>query len=868
MTIPPAVESIATYFNGSTTYFFIICDLKGDCQFANPLFRNLCCHPDHELFGRPFASYLSHEEKDRFYYELDQCRELTDPLITTFRVISKEEINIDIQWEMKVIKTGKEASGVQLIGYLSHSNDERVVKSPAIKDEKNVRESELFYRTLIAESLDGVLLTDKTGNINFASPSLTRILGFEPSEVLDKNLFDFCHPDDVLTGRSAFEEEVQLVPRVKFISIRLLKKDGEWLWCIVRGHNMLHNSYVSKMVIYFADDTLRRNAEEALKQSELRFQKQARILHNVTDVIVTTDMDRLVTSWNSVTEKLTGIMSEEAVGKPFRSILETDYFPYTHEQVADIVFNEGVWRGELSFDGSGGEKKYLLHTISVFHNEEGESIGLLGVGKDITERKKVEAKLQDSEMFYRNMIAHSLDGIAISDKAGIITYCAPSCLRLSGYKTEELLSKSIFSFVHPDDIEKVKNAFIEETGKKFALNFVHVRLRHVSGNWIWCSVRGHSLLMKPSASAVVIYFSDDSVRKAMEDKVRESEEHFRNLIFNLQQGVILQDNTGKIIVCNQSVLEMLGVSEEQLLGNAPYDSQWHIETEDGEKYNSKTHIIPKVLETGAPVRDAIIKVHRPITKDSVWLLLNGEPVRDESGNIVNVICSFTDITEQKRLSQELVEQEVQKQKHVTQATIDGQEKERQQIGKELHDNINQHLTTTRLYLEVAREKANGEVLEMINHSHKTLVGIINEIRQLSQSLVPPTLGDLGLIESIQELADSLRRVHTFVIEFYYKYFNEDNLPDNMKLMLFRITQEQVNNIVKHSGAGIIRIKLQSDAENIILTITDDGKGFDPILSKRGMGFNNIINRSSLFNGKVEIESRPGAGCTLHVIIPL
>lgn len=84
------------------------------------------------------------------------------------------------------------------------------------------------------------------------------------------------------------------------------------------------------------------------------------------------------------------------------------------------------------------------------------------------------------------------------------------------------------------------------------------------------------------------------------------------------------------------------------------------------------------------------------------------------GNIINVICSFADITEQKRLASELIEQEIQKQKQITQATIDAQEKERREIGKELHDNINQHLNTTRLYLEVAKEKASGEVLEMIS----------------------------------------------------------------------------------------------------------------------------------------------------------
>ena len=134
--------------------------------------------------------------------------------------------------------------------------------------------------------------------------------------------------------------------------------------------------------------------------------------------------------------------------------------------------------------------------------------------------------------------------------------------------------------------------------------------------------------------------------------------------------------------------------------------------------------------------------------------------------------------------------------------------------------------------------------------------------------MPPTLGDLGLIESIRELCDSLKRAHKFTIDFFFRYFSEEQLPDNLKLMLFRIIQEQVNNIVRHAQAGSIQIKLQSDAEYIILTITDDGKGFDPANYIKGLGFKNIANRAGLFNGKADIESAPGKGCTLSVIIPL
>lgn len=127
-----------------------------------------------------------------------------------------------------------------------------------------------------------------------------------------------------------------------------------------RGHNLLQNPYVKGMVVYFYDDTRRKQTEEALMESEKRFRNQDKILNNVTDVIVTTDLNRVVTSWNYIIEKLSGITPEEAVGRPFRQVIETDYSPYTHDQVAEIVFSHGIWRGEVSFTGSDERNIYCI----------------------------------------------------------------------------------------------------------------------------------------------------------------------------------------------------------------------------------------------------------------------------------------------------------------------------------------------------------------------------------------------------------------------------------------------------------------------------------------------------------------------------
>jgi signal transduction histidine kinase len=130
------------------------------------------------------------------------------------------------------------------------------------------------------------------------------------------------------------------------------------------------------------------------------------------------------------------------------------------------------------------------------------------------------------------------------------------------------------------------------------------------------------------------------------------------------------------------------------------------------------------------------------------------------------------------------------------------------------------------------------------------------------------LNDIGLIESVQEICDSLKKTQGFAVDFNYRHFNENELPENLKLMFFRIIQEQINNILRHAEADTIQIGLLSDAEHIILNVADNGKGFDSTNYKKGLGLINIINRAGLFNGKVDINASPGKGCTIIVSIPI
>jgi signal transduction histidine kinase len=216
---------------------------------------------------------------------------------------------------------------------------------------------------------------------------------------------------------------------------------------------------------------------------------------------------------------------------------------------------------------------------------------------------------------------------------------------------------------------------------------------------------------------------------------------------------------------------------------------------------------------------------------------------------------------------QLVKQ-MQHQRQLTQASIDGQEKERKEIGKELHDNIGQQLTTIKLFLDIAKTTADEPTNDMVSMALKGISDVINDIREMSRSLVPSTLKDLGLVESIEELIESFTRTQKIEINFDDTGFDEDLLQENQKLALFRIIQEQLNNIVKHSAAEHASIRLYNEGGLISLAISDDGAGFDPEKIRKGLGFMNIRNRAELLDGLSEIVSSPGKGCILKVVLPV
>lgn len=223
-------------------------------------------------------------------------------------------------------------------------------------------------------------------------------------------------------------------------------------------------------------------------------------------------------------------------------------------------------------------------------------------------------------------------------------------------------------------------------------------------------------------------------------------------------------------------------------------------------------------------------------------------------------------TERKQLEQQMLEQAINQQKLITEVTLQVQEKEKTELGAELHDNINQILAAARMYLDIYISKMTVADTS-IQKSHDHLEKALYEIRKLSHSLVTPSLEEKkDLFDAIKELVtDQTTESHIKVI--WNNQLNpEHTIPETRKIVCYRVVQEQMSNILKYANASVITITLRSEAERLYLSIQDNGKGFDTNQKTKGIGFKNIKNRVQLYSGDMKIVSTPGGGCLLEVYI--
>ncbi len=239
----------------------------------------------------------------------------------------------------------------------------------------------------------------------------------------------------------------------------------------------------------------------------------------------------------------------------------------------------------------------------------------------------------------------------------------------------------------------------------------------------------------------------------------------------------------------------------------------------------------------------------------------------DEGKPVRMIGTMEDITNRIALERKLEVESMLRQKQIAEAVVTAQEKERTEIGKELHDNVNQLLSASKLYIDAAANDISNNAV-LLSQASGYIKNAIEEIRALSKVLHAPLIYELGLCESISNLTNDIMMVNELQINTDYKQFSESNLNENFKLTIYRIIQEQLINILKHSKASQANILLSTNENDIYLEVRDNGIGFDTTKKRKGIGLANIQSRVSMYEGKLIVCSSPDAGSKISVSFPL
>jgi PAS domain S-box-containing protein len=414
------------------------------------------------------------------------------------------------------------------------------------------------------------------------------------------------------------------------------------------------------------------------------------------------------------------------------------------------------------------------------------------------------------------------------------------------------------SIIHPEDRERVLgklSALISEgVASKWEDEY---RLKKSNGQYAYVHDRGYIIYSSEQRPIRMIgAIQDITVRKRSEETILASEEKYRQIFYkNPYPTWIFELDTLRIVEVNDAAVEKYGFEK----------TEFYRLTMRGLHPSGEADLFVESIRSQEPEVNVERKLWHHCTKSADVITVEITPHRIDYFGKPCMQVIINDVTERIRLEKELALQHRLKQQQITEVVLGAQERERFELGQELHDNINQILATSKLYLDVAIEEREPR-MELLTKSRNNIGMAIEEIRRLSKELITPSLNDLGLVQSIKELIRSIQMVKKMKIRLSISGLDENGLLPEQKINIYRIIQEQLNNILKHAQASTVAIDLSSHREQIRLRVEDDGKGFDPRARRNGVGISNIMSRAELYNGKVEIDTAPGKGCRLEVIL--
>ena len=502
-----------------------------------------------------------------------------------------------------------------------------------------------------------------------------------------------------------------------------------------------------------------------------------------------------------------------------------------------------------------------------------------GIAQDITERKRSEEALLQSEERFRTLADAVPQVIWTNEASGKANYFNQRWFDYSGLSYAESAGPGWQAMVHPDDapasVERWQHALA--TGTVFDTEY---RLRRHDGAYRWFI--GRNVPLREDKYDVSGWFgsaTDIHDLKEAEAAVRQSEERFRAIVGQATAGVAEMDVTGKFTLLNQRFCELTGYSEAALLGRP---MQEIIYPDD----------LPECLalfEQAVQHGTSFAHEKRYMRGDGtpVWVSDSVSVIFDSEGKTQSVIAVVIDITERKqaeaalqRINEEL-EARVQERtaelqrlmkirQELLRQLVSAQEEERRRISRELHDQMGQSLSALRLGLSTLAATPNDAITQL----QAIAAQIDADVDRLALELRPSVLDGVGLVAAVEQHIAEWSQRQQIATDFQVVGSTSNRLAPEIEVVLYRVAQEALTNILKHAAATQVSVILEQRQDQVGLVIEDNGRGFDTDVMQartandRRLGLLGMQERVTQVGGTLTIESAPGEGATLYVRVPL
>jgi len=749
-------------------------------------------------------------------------------------------------------------------------NEEKLLRSVALQNaqavflareraERELRESNERTSNILESITDAFLVLDKEWRCTHVNPQAEEILAplkKSRSNLLGKSYWEEF-PDLVGTAveknfRRAVAEKVKVEFEIFYPPL------GSWLQ--IRAYPARDG-----LSVYFVDVTER-------KQDEGATQLLAAIVDSSDDAIVSKNLDGVITSWNKGAERIFGYSAEEAVGRHITLIIPEERRGEEADILARLKRGERVDHFQTVRVRKDGGMLDVSLTISPMRDSSGRIVGASKVARDITAQRRAEEALRESEERFRAIVEATPECVKVVAPDGtLLAMNAAGCRMVEAGADTEIVGRSVYDLIAPE-FRQIFIDFNERVcrGNQGQVEFEIVGLK---GTRRWMET--HSVPMRDPATGRTVQLAvtrDVTARKEADERLRQSEEELRALADSIPQLAWMADPDGHVFWYNRGWYEYTGATLEEMEG-----SGW-------ERFHDPD-VLPLVVEKWAEsVRsETPFEMEFPLRgADGVsrWFLTRVSPFRDPAGKVTRWFGTNTNIDEQRQLLQSLSEARDHLEKRVEERTgelkdaneslralsarlLKIQDEERRRLARELHDSVGQILAALGMNLAIVQAQAyklDAEGARAVSENDLLVRQASSEIRTLSHLLHPPLLEIAGLLSAIRWYVEGFAERSKIKVDLDVPA-NLGRLPNDTELAIFRIIQECLTNVHRHSESATAAIRIQQDGDRLTIRVEDSGKGIPRAKQREmtesnhgGVGIGGMRERLRQLGGTLEIRS--------------